>query len=129
MCGSSYINFFLNGKVQYYTIFFLNLVTGREISVLIEKSFQWQKKYVMYVFFSVVGSSGITTKTKYGWCTVMLYDAIDPLPIQESTGFIWHHSTIIFHLCHQNFSIVTSLVVIPLDPTTEKKHTWYTAYK
>jgi hypothetical protein len=44
----------------------------------------------MYAFFSVVGSSGITTRTKY----VMLYDAIDPLPIQESTGFIWHHSTI-----------------------------------
>ena len=40
----------------------------------------------------------------------MLYDAIDPLPIEESTGFIWHHSTITFHLCHQNFSIVTSKI-------------------
>jgi hypothetical protein len=29
------------------------------------------------VFFSVVGSNGITTRTKYGWCTVMLYDPID----------------------------------------------------
>jgi hypothetical protein len=49
MCGSSYIHFFLNGKVQYYTILFLSLVTGREIVtliVLIEKSFQWQNKYV-----------------------------------------------------------------------------------
>jgi hypothetical protein len=39
MCGFSYIPFFLNEKVQYYTIFFLNLVTGREISVLIENKF------------------------------------------------------------------------------------------
>ena len=49
MCGSSYIILFLNGKVQYYKIVFLNLVTGREIVtliVLIEKSFQWPKKYV-----------------------------------------------------------------------------------
>jgi hypothetical protein len=41
--------FFLNGKVQYYTILFLSLVTGREIvtlTVIIEKSFQWQNKYV-----------------------------------------------------------------------------------
>jgi hypothetical protein len=30
------------------------------------------------VFFSVVRSSGITTRTQYGWCTVILYDAIDP---------------------------------------------------